>query len=224
MALDLPRPFRQLTGGAPDPVIVPLDEGTQGLLNRGTDRATRPSEDYAADLNRGVAEAAQQFSQGPQAGAQESKRLGMDDGFNAALRQAYGSRESDIVNRLVRSNQYRGQLQRSQEMHRMSIAAMAQQRVATQNFAMLTEAYNQQEMARAQFISQLFQTGANAMSMYAAQNRKANATDPNGMNGGGGSYIGSQTQASNPQQGRYGLGVTQSRPEQDYSLGGNYQF
>ena len=208
-------------GQAPDPTIVPLDADTQGLLNQSVDRASRPDAEFAASLNQGAVIGAGQLGQSEMQGQQEAQRLG--DTYSDAIRQSYASRANDSVGRLIRANEYKAKLQKGDQMRQMSQAAMAQQNVATQNYAMLTEAFNQSEMARANFVSQIFQTGNQAMVMKAAQSRKASqqATSPSMTDEFEQPEIGSS--GANQNVGGYGLGI--SGPKQSrFNVGGNYGY
>lgn len=173
-----------LLGEAPDPTIVGLDQGAQGLINSASERSMRPDEEFAADLNRGAGEAAQSLAQSEQAAIYDNRKLGMDDGYNSAIRQAYQARAGDSVGKMIRANEYKAKMQKADQMHRMSQSLMAQERVKGQNYAALTEAYNQQEASRAAFIGQLFQLGGTVMSMGAASRKTQTAQQPSQNVGG----------------------------------------
>lgn len=155
-------------GKAPDVKKVDLDPGTQELLNQGTNRATRPDSEFGSEINQNVGQAAASHNLRSEGAQQESNNFGQTPQFMEALRQSYSARAGENINNLVRSNEHRGRLQKADELRQMSIAALGQQRAATQNYAMLTQAYNQAEMARAQFVSSLFQVGNQAMATNAA--------------------------------------------------------
>lgn len=220
-----------LFGETPQPKQVELDPATGGLLHQGTDLATRSGDQYATDMNQNVANNAKSLQQNDQQAAQESQKLGMDPGFFGGLRNAYNAQSDATVQKLMRQNSLKAEMQRSDQMSRMAKAAMAQQQAATQNYAMLTKAYNESEMARAQLVSSLYQTAGTAVGTMAG--------NPAAMKKPGGNVDGYTkpelgASASNPNQG-YGLGVSDSgaggygffpgaSPQSGHNLGGNFSF
>lgn len=167
--LDFLNPLKKMPE-APAPVQV--DPQVQGLIDSGVDRSVRSPEEIAAETNQGVAVGAGQLGQSEQQAQNQGLRQGGDAGYINALRGAYSARSDQNIGRIVEKNQMQAQYKKSDQMAKMSRTALAQQRVQTQNFETLTQAYNQQEMARAQFINQIFQLGGTGMGMAAA-NRKA---------------------------------------------------
>lgn len=174
--------IRPVFGGSndtPDHTTVQLDPETQQLIREGADRADRPSSEFTADINRGAAENAASVGQDQQHANQEDSRMGGNSPHMAeALRGAYRSQTDNHIGRLLKSNDYRGQMAKADYMNQTAGAAIARQRVATQNYATLTSIYNQQEMARAQFVNSLFQIGQQGMIMGAmARNKPSQKTD-----------------------------------------------
>lgn len=169
-----------LGGDTPQPNFVPLDAGTQGLLDQGVASASRPASDFANDLNKNVSENASGFMGNEQQSSQEAKRTGQDPGMFNALRNAYGSQAGTQIKQITNANQYKAQMMKADYLHQMAIAAVGQQQVATQNYSMLTDAYNQSEMARAGFVNTLFQTANTAMVM-GAKKRPSTKTQPGGV-------------------------------------------
>lgn len=158
-------------GSAPEPKTVALDDGTQRLIDEGAARSQRDASAFGDDLNKGVAQAAQAFAQPAQAPA------GQDDGLYSALRQSYNTRGGSGLKNLMQQNQYKGVLEKADRMRQVSSQMAAQQNVAAQNMAMLTQAYNQSEAARAGLIGSLFQLAGTGMAISAA-NSKAKTKTP----------------------------------------------
>lgn len=196
MAINLAAPFvtagralNPLFGGtndAPTPTTVPLDKDTEGMINEGVDRASRPGSEFAGEINQGVSQNAANLGQNEQQAAQSDQRLGGGAVGADALRQVYNAQSGNTIGRMMKANQYRGELAKADYMNQMSHAAMAKQRVAAQNYHMLTEAYNHAEMARAQFVNSLFQIGQTGMGMYAANMKRG----PKGVSPDGGGNVG----------------------------------
>lgn len=220
-------------GSAPERKIVELDQGTQGLINQVNDRSNRDASAFGADINQGVAGAADSLGESPQAAMQSDLRAGGPTPYmGEALRQAYSSRSQENVGRLIKSNEYKGMLAKGDQMRRAAQTQIAQQRVAANNNARLVDAYNQQEAARAQFISSIFQTVSTGLTIAAASRgakAKPSATDSMSM-----PEIGSGV--GNPNAGGgYGLGVAESgaggygefpgsQASGGYGLGGNFNY
>lgn len=144
---------------APDPVIVPEDPQTAAMIKEGVDRSTAPTEEHAANINANVANMSQL---GGKSGEQTDAGLGQSPGFLNALRNQYAARSSKDIDKIQAGNHQRAEMMRADKMRKMAMAAMGQQRAQTQNYEMLTQAYNDAEAARAQLISSIFQMGAGA--------------------------------------------------------------
>lgn len=157
----------------PKPGIAPLDPGTQGLINAGVTRAGQSGGQFADQINQGVSQNSASVGQDQQHASQEDQQFGGTQPMSDALRNAYSAQSGTNIGKLMKSNQYRGELAKSDYMNKMSQVAVAQQRVAAQNYATLTDAYNQSENSRAQFVNSLFQIGQQGMVMAAANHRKS---------------------------------------------------
>jgi hypothetical protein len=167
----LPIPFGP-SSDAPKLNIVSLDSDTQGLVNNSVQNAGRSGDEFAADINNGVAQNAASLGQDQQHATQEDQRGGDNSPYMAdALRGAYQAHSDQNVGRLIKSNQYKGEMAKADYMRQTAAVQAAQQNVRNQNYSMLTEAYNQNEMARAQFVNSLFQLGGTAVAMYGAEKR-----------------------------------------------------
>lgn len=159
-----------LFGKAPDPTTVPLDSDTQGLINESTNRALQPQSTFNDSINQNV-DMGRSLDQDQQHAHQEDVGMGGDSGMNQALRNQYSSRASTAINKIKARNDMEAQMQRANYMKQVSMAAMGQQRAAVQNYQMLTDAYNQSEMARAQFVNSLFQTANVGMAINSGRTK-----------------------------------------------------
>lgn len=159
-----------LFGQAPDPKVVALDPETQGLIYQGSENAMRPEGDFQADINQGI-ERSGTLGANPSQLMQNAAGLGYDgsngggDIYNDALRSVYNQKSGLNQENQKWDNKLQAQSQQTKKLRSAAIQAMGQQRAATANFEMLTQAYNQNEMARAQFVSSLFQAGGTAYSI-----------------------------------------------------------
>lgn len=165
-----------LFGKAPDVKTVAVDQGTQDLLNKGVDNAIRPTEQFHQDINANVDKGAASIGAG-KTGEQTDAGLANTPGFTQALRDKYATMNQKDINDLKFRNKQQAEMTRADQMHKMAMAAMGQQRAATQNYQMLSDAYNQNEAARAQFVNELFQTGSYAAGRSMAK-RKKTTTQP----------------------------------------------
>lgn len=164
-------PFPGFGQKVPDRQFAQLDPDTQSLINQGVDRSSAPVSAYEDAINQGIQQP--QVSNAPS--PQEAEQAGVDPNMMTAIRNAYSARSQDSINSLISQNKYKASVEKGQQMNQMAQVKIAQQRVAGQNFAMLTQAYNMQEQSRAQFISQLFQIGGQAGAIGAANRGKAPA-------------------------------------------------
>jgi len=182
----------------PQPKQAPLDAGTQEMINTGVDRASRPGGEFAGEINKNIDVNAGALGQSSQAATQQGQQLGgADPNMVNALRQVYAAKAGRAIGQIKQSNQYAGEMQKADYMNKMAAVTMGQQRAATQNYSMLTDAYNKSEMARAQFISSIFQLAGTGMAIGAAQSRKPKQSsrvggqsyaESNYGSGGGGGY------------------------------------
>ena len=158
-----------LVKNAPDPKIVGEDPETANLIKQGVDRATAPTEEHAANINANVGTMSQL---GGKTGEQIDSGLAQSPGFLTALRNQYAARSSSDINKIHTNNQQRAEMMRADKMRKMAMAAMGQQRAMTQNYEMLTQAYNDAEIARAQLVSSIFQMGGQAGGMAMANKKR----------------------------------------------------
>lgn len=158
-----------LVKSAPDPKIVGEDPQTAALIAEGTNRATAPTEEHAANINANVGTMSQL---GGKPGDATDAALGQGPGFLTALRNQYAARSSRDIDKIQSGNMQRAEMMRADKMRKMAQAAMGQQRAMTQNYEMLTQAYNDAEIARAQLVSSIFQMGGQAGGMAMANKKR----------------------------------------------------
>lgn len=167
------------------PQTVELDEGTRGLIKDATTRAIRPAEDYLKELNQPADYAAKAF-EAPNT-AQASATTGQDEGFLKALQNKHSQVAKSDFDRIKSMNTVTAEQKRAGQMSRMAQIAQGQQQARTQQYAFLTEVYNQQEAAKAGMINELFQLGS-AVMMGAGGGKKPpkDVTQPTGLEFTGG--------------------------------------
>ncbi len=173
---DVFKPFSDFAGGAPDaPKSVGLDSGSQGLLNRSVAQASQPSGYYSGILNQNVGRAQTALGQSNQAAAQENASMGgginLSPGQMGAIRNAYNSQASRQIGNMVKQNDYKGQMMRADYMNSIAQTMLHQQAQQVSQYGVLTNAFIQQEGARAAAINSLFQTGDTAMGMQMARQK-----------------------------------------------------
>jgi hypothetical protein len=82
-----------------------------------------------------------------------------------AIRNQYQGMAGKDTNQLMRQNQINAQFQHGQMLSDYARSALAQQQVQTQNYEQLSNAYQQNTMARGQMISSLINMGTDAYAM-----------------------------------------------------------
>lgn len=163
-----------LGGSSPTPPSqVALDPGSQQIVNQQIATAGQDPSYYSGILNQNQGQA-RSLAQGDQQLQQQSQQLGMQPGQMQAIRNAYNSQANTGINDLVQQNELKGKMMKADYMNKLSSTLLGQQKQAVSQYQVLTQAYQQQEMARAQTISSLFQTGALAGGMMAGS-QSANA-------------------------------------------------
>lgn len=158
---------------APELQTVDLDPQSKEMIEQGLSRAGRSTDEHAAEMNQGIVKSAQNLGGDQALSGQAMNRLGADASYGEAIRKAYSQQAGKSVSDLVKKNQMKAELRRADKLKQMSGLMLAKQRVATQNNEMLVNSYNQAEMARAQFVSQLFQIGGQATAMHFGNKRDA---------------------------------------------------
>lgn len=162
----------QLMGQTPQLKIVPLDSGTQSIMQSESNMAGQPSSYFSGLLNNST-DQAHNLAQGDQQLNQQAQQMGMSPGQMKAIRNVYNSHAQKGIYQLKQQNDMQGQMMKADYMSKLSQAMLGQQVTAANQYQMLTDAYVQQEQARAGFINSLFQTGDTAIGMRAAMNRQS---------------------------------------------------
>lgn len=176
-----------LGGTAPQPTIVPLDAGTNGLIDQAVARGQQSQQQFADQQNQGVTEGSQQASQTPQAATDADQSRGYGEGgqaINTAIRNQYQSQSGATINRLKDAYSQNAAFQKNQALQQASAEAMARQKVTTQSYATLMNAYNQTEAARAQVLNSILGAGgmmAGAAAARPKQGAQQSITDGPGV-------------------------------------------
>lgn len=166
-----------LLGKSPDaPEFVELDERTKGLVDR---QASSAASDELVNQSNQAYDMGSGLAQNPQSNAQ-SAASGSDQAFTQALHnQYYGKAKRDIDN-LKSQGGLQAQADKGQALSNAAKIAIGQQQARMQQYQFLTNAYNQQEQAKASAVNQLFQLGAYGMGQYFG-NKTANPASSNGV-------------------------------------------
>ncbi len=185
--------FLGVGGGQPQVTTVPLDPGTSAIEGQQLNQAAQPSSYYTGMLNSNLGQATGGLGQGDQQLSQVSKQTGMSPGQLGAIRNVYNQHAAEGIGRITQQNQMQGQMMKADYLSKMSQAMLGQQVNAVNQYQVLTNAYQQQEMARAGAINSLFQVADTGIGMQMAQNRKtgAAALTPSNNPYVGGSSVGS---------------------------------
>ncbi len=192
MAIGFKNPFQKIFE-TPDPKTVSLDGGTQGLINRQIEGADKPDEYFSGLLNQGMD--SQQYQVAPELLEQQSQGKMEDPHINKAISRVYQQKAGKALDELKRQNEFQGKMMKNDYMNQTAQVLMRQQQNTLQNYQMLSQAYQAQEQARAQFINSLFQTGNQAMMMRGPTNM-GNSFGGGSQSMGGGGSVGMQRMQS----------------------------
>lgn len=142
----------------PDPPqMIELDDSTKKLINEREARAMRPEGDFAKELNDPIDQAQIAMKEIP-------GQVDVNSPFHGAMRKVYAQKAQKEIDRLKAYTQPQAQTNKANALNQVSAQQIAQMRARTQNYEFLTQAYNQQEAAKANLINNLFQIGATAMT------------------------------------------------------------
>lgn len=165
---------------APQPTLVPLDPGTNSLIDQSVARGQQSTQQFADQQNAGVNQAATQgYGQTPQQAEQHDQSMGYsgaDGAMNSAIRNQYRADSGATINRLKDAYSQQAVFQKSQALQQASAQAMARQKVTTQSYSTLMNAYNQTEAARAQVLNSILGAGGMVGGSLAARQRGARPT------------------------------------------------
>jgi hypothetical protein len=168
-----------LSGEGVNYTSVPLDPGTQGLINTDTQVATQPTNQVAGLLNANVAARGGQALQSEAQSNQEAAGLGESPGMLNAIRMQYGQAANQNIQNIMRTNQLQAPLTQSEWLKGAASEALAQQQVETNNYEMLTNAYNAATAARAQALNSILNLGG-SLGALASGSHAQNKTSANG--------------------------------------------
>lgn len=183
------------TGKGPERQTVDLDPTTQQMINDTVNRASSDPSQFAARANAGVGEAGQQAFQSPEQMAQQSAGMGEynQEAMGTAIQNKYRQLAGKDIGHITRTNDINSLMMKGNALHRAAGMALAQQQVRTQNFEALTQAYNDNQMARAQVIKGILGRGGEAYAQLSNNNRGGSgAGNSQPQMGAGGGYGGSQ--------------------------------
>lgn len=161
-------------GGSPDVKAVDLDQGTKDLIHNAVGRATNETpQDIQGQILNGVGGANEGMSQTPEQLGQEAVRTGQDPALMQAISNRYRQMNTQDLDRFKNQSDVQSRYLKGQRMAQISQAAMAQQQVQTNNYAMLSQAYQANEAARAEVVSNIIGAGSQMYAMGQAGNNVA---------------------------------------------------
>lgn len=162
---------------------VDIDPKTQKLIDDSVTRATASNEEIAGKLNQGVNDTGNQALQTDQSLKQEAAQTGQDPSMLQAIRNQFNQSAGKGIQRIISNNNNQAQLTKANWLQQSAQYSMAQQNVATQNFAALTQAYSDSQMARAQLISSVLSLGGTAGGMMMGRSQSQGNMHRNGSSG-----------------------------------------
>lgn len=171
-----------LGGSAPDRVIVPVDKDADELLRAGVKRAQRSPDEIAQDTNYGM-DRTGNLAQSDQSISGDAAQSGQDPAMMKAISNLYQGQAGAQIDKIKGQNGINATFSKADSLRKLSMAALGQQRVETANFERMTQAYNDQEAARSQLVSSIFQVGRQA---YVGSRMKQKKTAPNFSDRSGG--------------------------------------
>jgi hypothetical protein len=158
-----------LSGPSPTPPSqVPLDSASQGILNNMTAQSGQNPSVFAASINQGTGSSLQRNDQ-QQAQAEAAQGGGMNATDFGAIRNVYNQQAGQQIAQTLNQNNVQAQMMKADYMNATAKAMLGQQQAAVNQYQVLTNAYNQQEQARAGLVSSLFQVANTGMAMNAAK-------------------------------------------------------
>lgn len=162
---------------APQPTLVPLDSGTNSLIDQSVARGGQSTQQFADQQNAGVDQAATQgYGQNPQQAQQHDQSMGYsgaDGAVNSAIRNQYRADSGATIDRLKDAYSQQAVFQKNAALQQASAEAMARQKVTTQSYATLMNAYNQTEAARAQVLNSILGAGGMVGGAAAARPKQS---------------------------------------------------
>jgi len=165
-------------GGTPQPTTVALDPASQNIENQEATQAGQDSSVFGNEINQNVQAAASGLMNAPQEKNQAASLGGNMPGDTfGAIRNAYSNQAGAQISGLMNQNQMQAQLMKADYMNQVGKAMLGQQVNAANQYQTLTNAYVQQNAARAGAIASLFQTANSAMIASKLQVSGANGSN-----------------------------------------------
>jgi len=166
-------PLFGLLGSTPSaPSAVPLDQGTQNVINNETAQAGQDVSQYANQLNQNTGNASGLLGNSQSQKQAEAAQGGMSPGMFGAIRNVYANQAGSSIANLNRQNQMQATMQKADYMNQTAQALLGQQAALTNQYQVLTNAYNQSEAARAGTIASLTQVANFGIAHNAANASK----------------------------------------------------
>lgn len=170
--LDQARNDFSLQNVTSDPEIklknIGLDPGSQELANAQLANAQQSPEEIQAKLNSN-----QQYvgnlGQGDQQLEQQSQQINIPKGQLEAIRNVYAREAGSGIEQLKNQNLQKAQMMKGDYLNQTAKAMIGQHQQAANQYKVLTDAYTQQEAARAGAINSMFQLGDTAIGMQSAK-------------------------------------------------------
>lgn len=154
----------QFNKDAPTPTKVALDPNTQQLISAQIDKASRPGSAFGAELGQGVESGVARLGA---MGSDNSAKSGVSSAQTQAIRNVYGAQTGQALEHLKFQNQIAGEQRKAVQMQTAAQLALHQQQTQTNYLQSLTQAYNQMEQQRAQFVSNISGLASYGMGSYA---------------------------------------------------------
>ena len=147
----------------PNQEIISLDPQTQGMIAEGVNRAVgQTPSDIANQSMAGVESAVRGLSPSDDMVNREAVRTGQNPYLMSAVQNKLRQETSRDLARFKSQADIQARLAKAQRMQQISQSALAGQQVQLNNFMALSQAYQQNEMARAQVISNVIGLGSTA--------------------------------------------------------------
>ena len=156
-------PFLSSLFDSPDVQAVPLDSGTRGLIKEGVNRSINESpEQISEQMLGGVESGVAALSPSDEMISQEAERTGQNPYLLQAVQNKYRGETARDLGRFKTQADMQSRLLKAERMQQIAQSAIAGQQVQTNNFAMLSQAFQQNEAARASVISNIIGLGQTA--------------------------------------------------------------
>ena len=162
-------------GPVKSPKYVPLDPQSQALLDSMQGQAQAPASEWAQKANKGVETAGQL---GQPTAPQDFAKTGINEPMGAAIRNAYKGQANQQIGNILKQNEFNAQIAKANYSAQINNALLGQAQTHVANYQLLTDAYNQNEAARAQFVASLTGLAAYGMGTYMAKQSRRDTISP----------------------------------------------